>query len=296
VKNRGLIDEYLHHLAAERGMAANTVIAYRHDLGKFERYLERKGRTARQVRRGEIDEFTRTLSSNGLQSTSVARTLNAVRGFYRYLLATKVVTSDPTAQVRPPRTSKRLPRFLTLEDIDRLIAAPDTATPLGRRDSAMLELLFATGIRVSELISLRLRDANFDTKILCCVGKGSKERLVPINGAALDRLRLYLSTTRPSLLRGQKHQALFLNNRGGAMTRQGLWKILKDHGAAAGLRGRLSPHVIRHTFATHLLERGADLRSVQVMLGHSDISTTQSYTHVNKDRLKRVYRKTHPRA
>jgi integrase/recombinase XerD len=296
VKNRGLIEDYLHHLTAERAMARNTILAYGQDLLKLERFLERKGRHARQVRSGEIDEFTRGLAAAGLSATSVARALNSVRGFYRYLLAAKVVTLDPTAQVRPPRTSKRLPRFLSLEEIDRLIAAPDASSTLGRRDSAMLELLFATGIRVSELVSLKLRDANFDTAILNCLGKGSKERLVPISSAALDRLRLYLTTTRPALLRGQKQQALFLNSRGGPMTRQGFWKILKDHGAAAGLRGRLSPHVIRHSFATFMLERGADLRSVQVILGHSDISTTQIYTHVNKDRLKRVYRKTHPRA
>jgi len=296
MRNRGLIEEFLHHLASERGLARNTVLAYGQDLLKFERFLERKARHARQVRRGEIDEFTRALSSDGLQPRSVARTLNAVRMFYRFLLAEKTVTVDPTAQVRPPRTSKKLPRFLTLEEIDRLIAAPDASTKLGRRDSAMLELLFATGLRVSELVSLRLRDANLETALLSCMGKGSKERLVPISRAAIDRLRLYLATTRPQLLRGQKHQALFLNSRGGAMTRQGFWKILKDHGDDAGLHVRLSPHVIRHSFATHLLERGADLRSVQVMLGHADISTTQIYTHVNKDRLKRVYRRTHPRA
>jgi len=296
MKIRGHIDEFLHHLSVERGLARNTVLAYSQDLLKFERYLERKARHARQVRRGEIDEFTRTLASNGLQARSVARALNAVRMFYRYLLATKVVAIDPTTQVRAPRTSKRLPRFLSLQEIDRLIAAPDGSKPLGRRDGAMLELLFATGLRVSELVSLKVRDANLDAALLSCIGKGNKERLVPISRAAIDRLRLYLATTRPTLVRGRQPQALFLNSRGGTMSRQGFWKILKDHGAAAGLRGRLSPHVLRHTFATQLLERGADLRSVQVMLGHADISTTQIYTHVNQDRLKRVYRKTHPRA
>ena len=294
MKTRGLVEEFLHHLSVERGLAQNTVLAYGQDLLKFERFLEGKARHARQVRRGEIDEFTRLLSSQGLQARSVARTLNAVRMFYRYLLATKVVSIDPTAQVRAPRSSKRLPRFLNLEEVDRLIAAPDAATPLGRRDGAMLELLFATGLRVSELLSLRMRDVNLDGPHLSCVGKGNKERLVPISRAAIDRLRLYLSTTRPALARGQKHPALFLNNRGGPMTRQGFWKILKDHGASAGLN--ISPHMLRHSFATQLLERGADLRSVQMMLGHSDISTTQIYTHVNKDRLKRVYRTSHPRA
>ena len=293
---RGPIDEFLHHLTVERGLAKNSVVAYGRDLDKFERYLRRKGRPPRQVRRGEIDEFARELSKNGLSARSVARALNAVRMFYRHLIAEKVMTTDPTADVRAPRTWKTLPRFLTLDEVDCLLAAPDRKTPLGRRDAAMLELLYATGLRVSELVSLRARDVDLDRGVLRCLGKGSKERLVPLSKVAVDRLRDWLDGARAALVRGRPPATLFVNGRGSAMTRQGFWKNLKEHGRVAGLKNRLSPHVLRHSFATHLLERGADLRSVQVMLGHADISTTQIYTHVNRERLRRVYRDHHPRA
>ena len=294
--NGRLIEEFAHHLTVERALARNSVIAYGQDLAKFERFLQRKARKAQQVRQGEIDEFARDLGRRSLSARSVARVLNAVRMFYRYLLAEKLVTSDPTAQVRAPRTAKSLPRFLTMNEIEHLLAAPDVRTPRGLRDAAMLELLFATGLRVSELVSLRLRDASLDSGLVRCMGKGSKERMVPMSRAAVARLDAWLAKGRPALAGAQKSPALFLNSRGGAMTRQGFWKILKEYGDTLGLGSRLSPHVLRHSFATHLLERGADLRSVQVMLGHADISTTQIYTHVNRDRLKRVYRQTHPRA
>jgi integrase/recombinase XerD len=296
VKAAGLIEEFLHHLAVERGLARNTLVAYGQDLSKFARFLERKARHPKQVRRGEIDEFVRDLARQGLGARSIARALNAVRMFYRYLVAEKTIVSDPTADVRAPRTSRTLPRFLTLEDVDKLLAAPDVKTALGHRDAAMLELLYATGIRVSELVSLRLRDANLDAGLLTCMGKGSKERILPLGRSAVARLRAYLERARPDLLDGRNQASLFPNCRGGGMTRQGFWKNLKEYGRAIGLKNRLSPHVLRHSFATHLLERGADLRSVQVMLGHSDISTTQIYTHVNRERLRRVYRDFHPRA
>jgi integrase/recombinase XerD len=296
VKAAGLIEEFLHHLAVERGLARNTLVAYGQDLSKFARFLERKARHPKQVRRGEIDEFVRDLARQGLGARSIARALNAVRMFYRYLVAEKTIVSDPTADVRAPRTSRTLPRFLTLEDVDKLLAAPDVKTALGHRDAAMLELLYATGIRVSELVSLRLRDANVDAGLLTCMGKGSKERILPLGRSAVARLRAYLERARPELLDGRNQASLFPNCRGGGMTRQGFWKNLKEYGRAIGLKNRLSPHVLRHSFATHLLERGADLRSVQVMLGHSDISTTQIYTHVNRERLRRVYRDFHPRA
>jgi integrase/recombinase XerD len=296
VNNLPLIEDFLHHLSVERGLSRNTLLAYGQDLRKFDRFLQRKARKAQQVRQGEIDEFLRELGRQRLAARSVARVLNALRTFYRYLQTEKLVTVDPTALVRPPRTAKSLPRFLNLDEIDRLLAAPDGRTPRGLRDAAMLEILYATGLRVSELISLRLRDASSGSGLVRCVGKGNKERVVPMGKAARFRLDAWLENGRPALLNGRKSTALFLNSRGGAMTRQGFWKILKEYGDALGLNSRLSPHVLRHSFATHLLERGADLRSVQVILGHSDISTTQKYTHVNRDRLKRVYRETHPRA
>jgi integrase/recombinase XerD len=296
VKIRGPIEEFLQHLTVERGLARNSVLAYGQDLKKFERYLRRKGRQPKQVRRGEIDEFVRELTRQGLSARSVARALNGVRMFYRHLVDEKVVASDPTAGVRAPRTLKALPRFLTLDEVDRLLTAPDRATPLGRRDAAMLELLYATGLRVSELVSIRARDVDLDRGVLRCLGKGSKERLVPLSRVAVERLRDWMDGARASLVRGRAPATLFVNGRGTPMTRQGFWKNLKEYGRGSGLKNRLSPHVLRHSFATHLLERGADLRSVQVMLGHADISTTQIYTHVNRERLRRVYRDHHPRA
>lgn len=296
MKIESLIQDFLHHMTAERGLARNSVLAYGRDLAKFGRFLKLKGRTARQVRRGEIDGFARRLAQEGLQAKSIARALNAVRMFYRYLVVEKVVTEDPTSAVRAPRTLKALPRFLTLEEVDHLMNAPDTSSALGLRNAAMLELLYATGLRVSELVSLRLRDLDLDAGHLRCLGKGNKERLVPVGRKAAQRVRAYLERARPGLFRKDGGPALFVNSRGSPMTRQGFWKILKKYGRAIGLRSRLSPHVLRHSFATHLLERGADLRSVQLMLGHADIATTQIYTHVNRERLRRIYRDFHPRA
>jgi integrase/recombinase XerD len=291
-----LMDDFLHYLTVERGLAKNSLLAYGRDLVKFSRYLKAKGRNPRQVRQGEINEFARRLSAEGLAPKSIARALNAVRMFYRYLVMEKIVPEDPTAQVRGPRTTKSLPRYLTLEEVDHLLSAANVSTPLGVRDAAMVELLYATGLRVSEMVSLRVRDLSLEAGYLRCVGKGSKERLVPLGRAAADRLRVYLDGARPRLLKGTARPSLFLNNRGGPMSRQGFWKILKKHGRAVGLKGKLSPHVLRHSFATHLLERGADLRSVQMMLGHADISTTQIYTHINRERLRAIYRDFHPRA
>jgi integrase/recombinase XerD len=296
MKADAFIDDFLHYLTVERGLAKNSVVAYGHDLAKFERYLRDKGRNPRQVRQGEINEFARRLSGEGLSAKSIARALNSVRMFYRYLVMEAIVSEDPTAQVRGPRTLKSLPRYLTLEEVDHLLTAPDVSTPLGARDAAMVELLYATGLRVSELVSLRVRDLSLDAGYLRCLGKGSKERLVPLGRRAAQRLRAYLDGARPAILRGYAHASLFLNNRRGPMSRQGFWKILKKYGRAMGLRGKLSPHVLRHSFATHLLERGADLRSVQMMLGHADISTTQIYTHINRERLRKIYRDFHPRA
>ena len=296
MKTASLVEDFLHHLTVERGLAHNSVLAYGRDLAKFSRYLCEKGRQPRQVRRGEVDEFARRLAREGLAPKSIARALNAIRMFYRYLVHEKLVEEDPTAAVRAPRTWKALPRFLTLEEVDHLLGAPDSNQALGMRDTAMVELLYATGLRVSELVSLKMRDLNLEVGYLTCVGKGRKERLVPMGRKASQQVRTYLDRSRPSLVKGTGATALFLNNRGGAMTRQGFWKILKKYGRAAGLRGALSPHVLRHSFATHLLERGADLRSVQMMLGHADISTTQIYTHINRERLRKIYKDFHPRA
>src|SRR6266850_3910869 len=296
MKSDFLIDDFVHYLTVERGLAKNSLLAYGRDLVKFSRYLKAKGRNPRQVRQGEINEFARRLSAEGLAPKSIARALNAVRMFYRFLVMEKIVADDPTATIRSPRTWKTLPRFLTLQEVDRLLSAPDPGTPLGLRDAAMVELLYASGLRVSELVSLRARDLNLDVGYLTCVGKGNKERLVPMGRKAAERLRAYLERGRPVLSKGANAPSLFLNSRGHAMTRQGFWKILKAHGRTIGIRGKLSPHVLRHSFATHLLERGADLRSVQMMLGHADIATTQIYTHINRERLRKIYKDFHPRA
>jgi integrase/recombinase XerD len=280
----------------ERGLSANTLDAYGRDLKRFETSL-REGRIAPgRARRQDLLAHVRSLSQAGLSPKSVARAINTLKVFYRFLLAEGEVKQDPTSDLDAPRTWKSLPRFLTFDEVDRLLAAPDPDKPLGLRDRAMLEVLYATGIRVSELLSLRVEDLNLSVGYLTCLGKGSRERIVPLGRKAIDQLQQYLKRVRGSLV-GQNHSPYLFTNRNGAkMSRQGFWKILKAHGRAAGIKRRLSPHVLRHSFATHLLEHGADLRAVQMMLGHADISTTQIYTHVNRERLRRIYHDFHPRA
>jgi integrase/recombinase XerD len=226
----------------------------------------------------------------------VARWIVAVRGFFAHLVAAGVVAEDPTAHLDAPRLWRSLPKVLGFPEVEALLAAADRGTAYGLRDAAMLEVLYATGLRVSELLRLRLGDLHLDAGYLRCWGKGSKERVVPLGGEADAVLQRYLAEGRPELLRGRRTEYLFVNARGGALSRQGFWKKIKRYGIAAGLATPLSPHVLRHSFATHLLENGADLRSVQIMLGHADISTTQIYTHVNRERLRRLYETFHPRA
>jgi len=291
-----LLAVFLRHLAVERGLSANTQEAYGRDLKRFEAFLKSTRIPMNRGRRQDLLAYVRSLRQAGLSPKSVARAINSLRMFYRYLLAEGEVRQDPTSDLDAPRTWKSLPRFLTFEEVDRLLAAPDTGKPLGLRDLAMLEVLYATGMRVSELISLKLEDLNLQVGYLTCFGKGSKERIVPLGRKAIERLEEYLEKVRPALVGRSGPPCLFTNRSGSQMTRQGFWKILKAHGASAGIRRRLSPHVLRHSFATHLLEHGADLRAVQMMLGHADISTTQIYTHVNRERLRRIYHDFHPRA
>jgi integrase/recombinase XerD len=226
----------------------------------------------------------------------VARWIVAVRGFFAHMVAEGVIDEDPATNLEPPRVWRSLPKVLSFAEVEALLAAPDAADPRGQRDRAMLEVLYATGLRVSELVQLRLGDLHLDAGYLRCLGKGSKERVVPLGGEADARLQGYLAEARPALLQGKRTDFLFVSPRGGAMTRQGFWKIIKRYGRSAGISTPLSPHVVRHSFATHLLENGADLRAVQIMLGHADISTTQIYTHVNRERLRRIYDDFHPRA
>lgn len=296
MNEKRLIPGFLKHLSVERGLSPNTLDAYGRDLNRFEVTLQKSGLSPRKVRRQDLLSYVRGLRQSGLSPKSVARAINSLRMFYRFLLAEREVRSDPTTEIDIPRTWKSLPRFLTFQEVEKLLAAPDRGTPLGVRDQAMLEVLYATGMRVSELLSIRTEDVNMDVGYLTCMGKGSKERIVPLGKKAIDRLQKYLREVRPSLTKGKNTPQTFTNRNGTRMTRQGFWKIFKGYGKTAGIKRSLSPHVLRHSFATHLLEHGADLRSVQMMLGHADISTTEIYTHVNRERLRRIYHNFHPRA
>jgi len=290
------IATFLHYVQVERGLAPNTVAAYRRDLEKFARYCQQHKLARRRVDRQHILDFLAQLYKQGLDSRSVARQLASLRNFHRFLLQEEVIQRDPTLHVESPRIWKRLPGYLSLDEVERLLACPDTCTPAGLRDKAMLELLYATGVRVSELINVQVSDIQFEMGFLRCLGKGSKERMIPIGKLALAAVARYLAEGRPKLVRQRAVSQLFLNRRGRALTRQSFWKLLRAYGQQAGIRSRLTPHRLRHSFATHLLERGADLRSVQILLGHADVSTTQIYTHVAQERLRQIYRAHHPRA
>jgi integrase/recombinase XerD len=289
------VDGYLRHLDVERRMAANTLAAYRRDLARLTAFAAARQRPPADLGRGDLEHLVRDAMAGGLSPTSTARLVAGIRGFYRFLHVTGRIPRNPADDLQAPRTFLALPKFLSLEEVDALIAAPDVSTPLGVRDRTMIEVLYATGLRVSELVGLRVADVRVDEGYLRCVGKGSKERLVPLGESAADWVRRYVRETRPALQRRRTAPWLFLNARGGSLSRVGFWKILKEHGATAGIRASLSPHVVRHSFATHLLDRGADLRAIQSMLGHADLSTTQIYTHVLEARLRQIYDQFHPR-
>ena len=294
----GLVDAYLADLKAGRRLSANTVSSYARDLVLLERFAAEACETGvDRLGRHDLEAFVRDLMASGLAPRSVARAVACVRGFYRFLLIDGRVASNPADDLRAPRSWPALPKFLSLEDVDALLEQPDTATPVGVRDRALLELLYATGLRVSELVSLQEGDLRLDAGCLTCLGKGNKERLVPIGSAAVEWVRRYLTCARPALLGPRTSARVFVNARGGVrLTRIGFWKKLKQYARQAGLPRDVSPHVLRHSFATHLLERGADLRSIQTLLGHADLSTTQIYTHVLAARLKAVYDRCHPRS
>ena len=291
-----VIEAYLDHLRVERRLAAHTLESYARDLSALAAYAAGAGRTVESLDRQALEAFVREQRGRGLAPRSVARAVAAVRGFYRFLVLDRRLDASPADDVRPPRAWPALPTFLSIEEVDTLIAQPDVTTTLGLRDRAMIELLYATGLRVSELVGVRLADLHLDEHYLTCIGKGNKERLVPIGEQATDWIRKYSAHARRELLDGRASPRLFLNARGGSLSRVGFWKILKQHARTASLPRTLSPHVLRHSFATHLLERGADLRAIQLMLGHADLSTTQIYTHVLESRLRTVYDRFHPRA
>ena len=291
-----LVEAYLDHLRVERRLAGHTLESYARDLAALAAYASGAGRAIESLDRQALEAFVRQQRGRGLAPRSVARSIAAVRGFFRFLVLDRRLDSSPADDLRPPRAWPALPTFLSIAEVETLIAQPDVTTTLGLRDRAMIELLYATGLRVSELVGVRLADLHLDEHYLTCVGKGSKERLVPIGEQATDWIRKYSARPRRELLKGRATPRLFVNARGGSLSRVGFWKILKQHARTASLPRTLSPHVLRHSFATHLLERGADLRAIQMMLGHADLSTTQIYTHVLEARLRTVYERFHPRA
>ncbi len=286
---------YLAYLRVEKGLADNTVVAYRRDIRQFLECLENSRVALDQVDRQQVQDYLRELYGE-VSPRTMARRIVALRSFFRFLLLDGYLSQDPTETLEAPRIWRSLPSYLTAEQVEELLALPDVARPLGLRNRAMLEVLYASGLRVSELVNLKIQDVRLDLGILRTMGKGSKERLVPVGDSARDWVERYLAQSRVHLARRRASTPiLFLSQKGGAMTRQNFWNIVRGFASQLGV-SKLSPHVLRHSFATHLLEHGADLRAVQLMLGHADISTTQIYTHVTRERLRKIYDQHHPRA
>jgi integrase/recombinase XerD len=286
------VQEFMHFCALEKGLAQNTLDAYRADLNRFAKFLQAAAVPLREA----VLIYLNSLYRSGLGSRSIARHLTTLRTFYRFQLAERKIESDPTEHIKSPKQWQTIPHYLNGEQIERLLAAPDLSKPTGLRDKAMIELLYATGLRVSELCHLRVGDIERRLGFVRATGKGNKQRLIPAGRPALDLVERYLESARPQILKCKTSPWLFVTARGGCLTRQAFWHALAQHGKKAGIFHDLSPHVLRHSFATHLLEGGADLRSVQTMLGHADISTTQIYTHVMRSRLRNTVDEHHPRA
>jgi integrase/recombinase XerD len=295
------IHAFLSYLRVEKGLSQNTILAYGRDLKRFTAFLAKRRKfEMNTVDREDVVDFLASLYKQKLDSRSVARFLVSLRGFYKYGLMEGLIKVDPTENLESPKIRRNLPTFLRMEEIERLMAAPNLSKPLGLRDRAMLEVFYSSGLRVSELINLRLSDLDSRMGCIRCIGKGDKERLVPVGRKAVEAVAQYAAHGRPHLHPPGnpdfQSQFLFVTRNGHKLSRISIWKIMHDYGVKVGLRGRMTPHKLRHSFATHLLERGADLRSVQLMLGHADIATTQIYTHVVEERLKEIYRAHHPRA
>jgi integrase/recombinase XerD len=291
------INQFIHYLTVEKGLSKNTQESYRRDLSSYNQYLAELGiQEVNNTTRLHIVDYLMRLKELGRATTTLSRNLASIRSFYQFLLREKWIEKDPSSNVESPKIDKKLPQVLTVKEVESLLNGPELHHPFGIRDKAMLELLYATGIRVSELVSLNVSDVNLNMGFLKCFGKGKKERMVPIGQFAIDHLANYIERSRMYIKRNANEEALFLNYHGKRLTRQGFWKIIKKYSELAHINKEITPHTLRHSFATHLLENGADLRSVQEMLGHSDISTTQIYTHVTRTRIKEVYAKAHPRA
>ena len=289
------LSQFFQHLAVERGLAALTLEAYAHDLRDFHEFLTERGREQwAAVSLPDLQEYLTVLEGRGLSARSRSRSVSALRQFFRFLQREELVAANPVELVDSPRLPRKLPKVLGETEVETLLAAPDAATPTGQRDSALLEVLYATGLRVSELVGLTLKQVDLRRGVVRPRGKGSKERVVPMVPQAVAKLQAYLAQGRPRLLRGKESPFIFINRLGGRLSRQGFWKILKQYARQAGVRD-LSPHTLRHSFATHLLSRGANLRALQMLLGHADLATTQIYTHLDAARLREAHRKAHPR-
>lgn len=291
------VQHFISYLASERGLAQNTLESYGRDLRYFQQYLENNRLT---FATGSTNEIIRTyldeLKKQGKAVSTISRNLAALKSFYQYLLKEQYLDADPASKIESPKLEKKLPQVLSVQQVELLLKQPNINLPAGLRDKAMLELLYATGIRVSELITINVNDVNLELGYIKCFGRGAKERVVPLGSIASKCVTQYLRKGRTALVRSKQEEAMFVNHHGRRLTRQGFWKIIKKYALEAQIDQKITPHTLRHSFATHLLENGADLRSVQEMLGHADISTTQIYTHVTKNRLKEVYDKAHPRA
>ncbi len=292
--DKKLIDEFLTLLRVERGLADNTLLAYKCDLKKLLVHAEKSKKSLLTIDRGDLIELLADLKDSGSNAASISRLVSAVRGFYKFIITEGLSKTDPTSYLESPKPWQTLPRFLSQDEVEALLSQPDMETDIGLRDRTMLETLYATGLRVSELVGLKFSDINLDTGVLSCFGKGSKQRLVPMGRSAVSFLKRYLPA-RLRLLNGKQSDFLFIDPYGKMITRHKFWKLIKSYGEAAKI-DYVTPHLLRHSFATVLLANGADLRSVQMMLGHSDISTTQIYTHVTNERLKSAYKQFHPRS
>ncbi|MEE3253601.1 MAG: site-specific tyrosine recombinase XerD [Nitrospinota bacterium] len=291
---KSLIHDFSEYLRIEKRYSPHTVSGYCHDLGRFSNFAS--DRKVDSLNTSDIREFLILLGEQGLSGASIARCLSSIKSFFKYLCLDKQLDNNPAEILNTPRSYRKLPNVLSSKDIDNLLNCPDKNSFLGLRDKAMLEILYATGLRVSELVNLKVSELDLEVGCIRTMGKGSKERIVPIGNMAKKAVNNYLLNSRPVLLKGQNAEEIFVTKRGGCMTRQGFWKLLKRYAIQSNIRASVSPHVLRHAFATHLLERGADLRSVQQMLGHSDISTTQIYTHILRGRLLEIHQQFHPRS
>jgi len=291
-----LLDQFLHYILVEKGLSKNTIDAYSHGLNRFLDYLRRKGiQEMSKVSKLDIRAFLLVLKRQGLSTRSVVRNLAAIRSFFRFLIQEGILDANPIEELESPKIERKLPEILTLKEVEQLLGQPNSQTPLGIRDRTMLEVLYATGMRVSELTKLPVQQVNLEGGYVLVFGKGSKERIIPLGSEAMKWIALYLNSARERLAKRKESPSLFINRSGRGMSRQQFWKNIKAYGRRAGIRKRISPHLLRHSFASHLLEGGADLRSVQLMLGHADISTTQIYTHVTGERLKKIHQRYHPR-